>query len=96
MFLALARTGTPFGRQRAGVDDGGRDGDRRDHADGATAPSCRKATAILVQHGEPIRRLQVLAGHVTGAFTLQRYTHYYASAQRTVEAISHILPAEQP
>ncbi len=61
-----------------------------------TAPSCRKATAILVQHGEPIRRLQVLVGHVTGAFTLQRYTHYYASAQRTVEAISHILPAEQP
>lgn len=61
-----------------------------------TAPSCRKATAILVQHGERIRRLQVLAGRVTGAFTLQRYTHYYASAQRTVEAISHILPDEQP
>ncbi len=61
-----------------------------------TAPSCRKATAILVQHGERIRRLQVLAGHVTGAFTLQRYTHYYASAQRPVEAISHILPDEQP
>ncbi len=61
-----------------------------------TAPSCRKATAILVQHGKRIRRLQVLAGHVTGAFTLQRYTHYYASAQRTVEAISHILPDEQP
>jgi hypothetical protein len=61
-----------------------------------TAPFCRKGTAILVQHGEPIGRLQVRAGHVTGTFTLQRYTHYSASARRTVEAIGHILLDEQP
>ena len=49
--------------------------------------------SLLAQRGEPIRDLQALAGHATAAFTLQRYTHHYdASARRTADAMSEILP----
>jgi integrase len=51
--------------------------------------------SLLAQRGEPIRDLQALAGHATAAFTLQRYTHHYdASARRTADTMSDILPEE--
>jgi len=51
--------------------------------------------SLLAQRGEPVRDLQALAGHATAAFTLQRYTHHYdASARRTADTMSDILPDE--
>lgn len=49
--------------------------------------------SLLTQCGEPIRDLQTLAGHVTAAFTLQRYTHHYESSARcTADAMGDVLP----
>jgi hypothetical protein len=48
-----------------------------------------------MQHGEFIRRLNVLPGHATSPVSLQCYTHY-SSARRTVGTIGYTLPDKQP